>query len=132
LNLALSILLVQPLGILGVALGTLIPAVAFEYAFVRFVLRELGLTWRDFFDEAVRPVLAPMTSFLPLALTYSIAERGSPMLLVVAAACAVTFVIAVCRRLESDERTALVTSMPPAARQPLQLMLAVAGRARLG
>jgi O-antigen/teichoic acid export membrane protein len=132
MNLVLSVLLVQPLGIAGVALGTLIPAFALEYVFVRFVLRELGLTWTEFLNQAVRPVLRPMTSFLPLALTYTIAERGSPMLLVVAAACAVAFVIAVCRRLEADERTALITYMPAAARPPLQLMLAVAGRARLG
>ena len=59
LNLVLSLWLVRPLGILGVAVGTMLPALLLEYTFLSFVLRELGLGWGDFWREVVRPTVVP-------------------------------------------------------------------------
>jgi O-antigen/teichoic acid export membrane protein len=75
LNLLISLLLVRPLGPLGVVLGTAIPALALEYAFVRYVLRQVDVPLREFLQRAVRPTLWPVPiAFAPLAVAY--AARG--------------------------------------------------------
>jgi O-antigen/teichoic acid export membrane protein len=48
-NLALSLALVRPFGILGVALGTAIPCVLFAAAVMSFTCRELGVPVREYF-----------------------------------------------------------------------------------
>ena len=63
LKLVLSIWLVGRLGILGVALGTMIPAVVLEYVWLRFVLRELDLPWGVFFRQVVLPTAGPGVSW---------------------------------------------------------------------
>jgi O-antigen/teichoic acid export membrane protein len=132
LNLLLSVALVQRFGTLGVALGTLIPALALEYFFLTFVLRELRLTWSEFFARAVRPVAAPAcASFLPLVLTYALSDRASLVLLPVAAACSLIFLFTLLNGLEPDERRFLVAQIPVAARQRLQLVRLDGGRVGL-
>ena len=71
LNVVLSIWLVQRLGIIGVALGTAIPALALEYFFMRHVLGEVGVGWREFWREVVAPSLLPAWClFSPLGWTW--------------------------------------------------------------
>ena len=58
-NLALSIALVRPLGVTGVALGTLLPALA-EFAIILpYTLQRLGLNGRAALAEVFWPALAP-------------------------------------------------------------------------
>jgi O-antigen/teichoic acid export membrane protein len=86
LNLALSLLLVRPLGPLGVALGTTIPALVLEYSYLRLVLRELDVSWRAFFVHTVRPTVAPLPiAFGPLVAAYVIAGPDWPPLVALAA-----------------------------------------------
>jgi len=88
LNLGLSLLLVRPLGPLGVALGTMIAALALEYFYLRYVLREIDVTWRAFFTGAVRPTVWPLPiAFAPLLAAYLIAGPEWPPLVPLAAAC---------------------------------------------
>lgn len=59
-NLVLSLLLVQRYGVLGVALGTLIPA-ALETLLLKLPLarREIGVSWRQVLTQMVWPALGP-------------------------------------------------------------------------
>lgn len=67
-NLALSLLLVKPLGLLGVALGTAIPIVVFElFVLLPYSLRLLKLpVW-----PVIRGVIAPQLPALLVLLAYS-------------------------------------------------------------
>lgn len=66
LNLLVSSLLVGPLGILGVALGTLLPLLLTQgFLTSYFVVRLLGVDWRDLARSAIRgcvPALAAMAA----------------------------------------------------------------------
>jgi O-antigen/teichoic acid export membrane protein len=92
LNLIISVALVRPLGPLGVALGTAVPALALEYTFIRYVLREIGVPLDRFLREAVVPVVWPLVSFVPLAALYIVARHDSVRLIPVAVACGATYV----------------------------------------
>jgi hypothetical protein len=106
---------VQSLGIVGVALGTMIPALALEYFFVAFVLRELRLGWSVFLTQAVAPVLLPaLVVFTPLAVAYARVGPESPILPVVAAGCSLVHAIVVWRSLDGGERRALAGLLPAA------------------
>jgi O-antigen/teichoic acid export membrane protein len=75
LNVVVSLLLVKRFGPLGVALGTAVPALVLQYAFVRYVLRQVDVPLGEFIGRAVLPALWPMpVAFAPLALAY--ASRG--------------------------------------------------------
>lgn len=92
LNLVLSLWLVHPLGIYGVALGTAIPAVLLEYPFLRHVLGRLGVSWGEFLRCVVRPTAVPViVAFAPLALAYVSAGAVSLVLLAVAVGCGACF-----------------------------------------
>lgn len=75
-NLALSIALVRPMGVLGVAIGTLIPNALASLAFVPMVLgRATGVPAGEFIRSAwVKPALA----CLPFALGSALVERYLP------------------------------------------------------
>jgi O-antigen/teichoic acid export membrane protein len=93
LNLALSLWLVHPLGIVGVALGTAIPAVVLEYPFLRYLLRRFDLRWREFLSAAVRPAVLPaLAAFLPLVVVVTTAGPVSGALLIAASACGLFYV----------------------------------------
>lgn len=64
-NLLLSLLLVQPLGVMGVALGTLIPTSIECVCFVTpYALRVIGVSLRDAFAEIYWPAGAPALPML--------------------------------------------------------------------
>lgn len=114
LNLALSVYLVGRLGILGVALGTMVPALAMEWFWLRFVLHELEIRWLDFFRHVVAPTAGPaLFSFAPLALAYWRLEPRSPLLLPVAVACcAIHAALFWFRSLARTERSELLAHVP--------------------
>jgi O-antigen/teichoic acid export membrane protein len=92
LNLALSLWLVNPLGNVGVALGSTIPALLLEYPFLRLLMRELDLEWTSFLRGVVWPTAAPaLVAFSPLAVAYVLKGHESPILPVVAVGCGLLY-----------------------------------------
>jgi O-antigen/teichoic acid export membrane protein len=91
LNLALSVLLVKPLGPLGVALGTTIAALALEYSYLRYVLREIDVTWRDFARGVIVPTVWPLIAFAPLVAAFVLAGPEWPALTPLAGLCGAAY-----------------------------------------
>lgn len=117
LNLLLSLWLVAPLGIFGVALGTMLPAVLLEYVFLSFVLGELGLGWGDLWRHVVRPTLLPaLAAFLPTAVAFVVLGPQSPWLLAVTAVASAVYGVLFWRGLQHDERDDLVAHLPAPVR----------------
>jgi O-antigen/teichoic acid export membrane protein len=113
LNLALTILLIQRFGIVGVALGTAIPALALEPLFLRFLFGALGIDWHAFFRAAVIGTAIPAaTAFAPLAFLYLWLGPHSPALLLAAAFGTCVYGALVWKRLEPDERDDLLAYLP--------------------
>ncbi len=74
-NLALSVVLVQHVGIVGVALGTLVPTVLEAFGFVLpYSARVVGVRWQRLAREAILPAVLPA---LPMALVLVGLERWS-------------------------------------------------------
>lgn len=59
LNFLLSIALVKPLGIVGVALGSVLPVFIFTPFYLRFVCKHLGISLWFYFSQAIAPLLIP-------------------------------------------------------------------------
>jgi O-antigen/teichoic acid export membrane protein len=60
-NLGLSLILVQRLGLLGVALGTLIPTIIFGVGFtIPYAMRVIGVTFSQMYRQALWPTLIPL------------------------------------------------------------------------
>jgi O-antigen/teichoic acid export membrane protein len=80
-NLALSLLLVRPLGVTGVAIGTLIPTVIECFGLIMpYTLRTLRVSWREAISEIFVPTLAPL---IPMAIVlYGLREVAAPASLV--------------------------------------------------
>jgi O-antigen/teichoic acid export membrane protein len=76
-NLGLSLILVQRLGLLGVALGTLIPTIIFGVGFtIPYAMRVIGVTLSQMVRQALWPALMPL---VPVALvTYIMREIFAP------------------------------------------------------
>lgn len=75
-NLVLSIVLIQFLGLVGVALGTLIPTSVECLLFVMpYTLRVLGIGWRQAVQEIVLPGVLPA---LPATLTIMLVQQLVP------------------------------------------------------
>jgi O-antigen/teichoic acid export membrane protein len=93
LNLALSLLLVRSLGVIGVALGTLIPTVIECFGLILpYTLRTLGVGWRQVIAEIVVPAIAPLAPMI--LVLYALREVAAPasfwaLLFVAAVGCAV-------------------------------------------
>jgi O-antigen/teichoic acid export membrane protein len=103
LNLVLSLWLVRTLGIAGVALGTFIPAVVFEYTFLRFVLHEIGISWKQFAHAVVLPTIVPAwLSFSLLILTYAWFDHASFIQPAAATFCGILYCFLFWRRSLSD------------------------------
>lgn len=75
-NIGLSLLLVGPLGLAGVALGTMIPAMLSQLIFVpRFISREFGITVRDWYAGVMlRAVLSALVLAAVVAAVLAIRE----------------------------------------------------------
>jgi len=69
LNLALSIALIGPLGLLGVALGTLVSTLAVQTVFiVPYTAKALSTTYSDLLRSIVMPLVAPTAGYLAVLL----------------------------------------------------------------
>ena len=108
LNLVLSVWLVRWLGITGVALGTLLPAVVLQYTFTSFVLSSLSLPWSTFWGEVVRPTAGPaLVAFAPSVVVYLAVGPQSWWLVPAAIACGLLFVALFWRSMHGAERAQL-------------------------
>ena len=114
LNLGLSIVLVSRLGVLGVALGTLVPTILLEPFFARFALREVGVGAREFFRRVIVPTSGiAMIAFLPLVAVVLATPPSHWVRFVAAAACSGAYVAAFWfRGLNDDERAAVAGLLP--------------------
>jgi O-antigen/teichoic acid export membrane protein len=123
-NLALSIYFVKRLGIVGVALGTMVPVIALEGVYLSFVLKELRVRWRDFLMRAVVPVAGPaLLAFSPLVLAYLQLDPRSGVLAGVATACGLFYVFLVWQWLDPDERHDLLGYVPVFFRNRVRVAL---------
>jgi O-antigen/teichoic acid export membrane protein len=110
LNAVLSIWLVQRLGIIGVALGTMVPAWLLQYTFMSYTLSQLRLSWRDLFVKVVWPTVAPaFVAFLPTLAVYILLGRHSWWLVPAAGASGLLYVALFWKMLDPSERTELWT-----------------------
>ncbi len=72
-NLLLSIILVRPFGLTGVAVGTLIPSFALSVGFFSpYMLRILHVRTKEFLTEVIVPAIAPVVPML--LLTYLVTQ----------------------------------------------------------
>ena len=70
INLVLSLLLVRPLGLEGVALGTLGATLAIDVGWIpRITSSVFGLNWLNYWYRILRPLALPI--FLDIAVTYA-------------------------------------------------------------
>jgi O-antigen/teichoic acid export membrane protein len=80
-NLALSLLLVRPLGVTGVAIGTLIPTIIECFGLIMpYTLRTLRVSWREAIAEIFVPALAPLAPMVMVL--YALRELVAPASLV--------------------------------------------------
>lgn len=112
-NLAISVALVGPLGLEGVALGSVLPLLVLEPLYLRIALRETGVSPRAFLLTAiVRPYgCAALAAVLPVTLLLA----GGPTVLVAICGSAgylAILVLALSRGLHRDQRRVLRRLMP--------------------
>jgi O-antigen/teichoic acid export membrane protein len=93
LNLVLSLLLVRPLGTLGVALGTTIPALALQPIYLRHVFKATGVGPREFWSSTLGPLLAPLAvAFAPLGVAHAVQGASWIGLLPLSVVCGCAYV----------------------------------------
>jgi O-antigen/teichoic acid export membrane protein len=121
-NLVLSLWLVRSLGIVGVAIGTALPALLLQPVYLAFMLRELGVSWRTFFRDTVLPVVAPaLAAFAPLAaLSMHTAPDAAVRLVMAPACCALYLAIFWFGALGLSERAEFITVLTRRTRTPLE------------
>jgi O-antigen/teichoic acid export membrane protein len=125
LNLALTILLIPRFGIVGVALGTAIPAVALEPLFLRFLFNALDIDWRAFVRVAVISTAIPAAAaFAPVIFLYLWLGPHSLSLLFATVLATCVYGVLVWNGLDPEERDDLRAYLPRRAR-------AAAGEPRL-
>jgi len=95
-NLVLSLILIHPLGIYGVALGSLLPGLVFQPFILRYCCRSLEVPIRQYLVQVIVPVLLPA---LLMAGVIGYLEAQFPVesyisLLAIAAAGGLTFCLA--------------------------------------
>jgi O-antigen/teichoic acid export membrane protein len=92
-NLALSIVLLPRLGVAGVALGTLIPAVVSSIGFVLpYAMRAVGASVPELLRQVVAPVLLPALPMVALTVALLSALRPDSFLALFAVAAAAMLV----------------------------------------
>ena len=104
LNLGLSIWLVQRYGNVGVAIGTIAPAILLEYFFLDFALAELESWLKEFLRRAAGPVALAVVSVSTASPSSTVHQRDIARAPLTAAACTVLYVAVLWRYLDEEER----------------------------
>jgi O-antigen/teichoic acid export membrane protein len=82
-NLALSILLVNQLGLIGVALGSLVPTIIVCTGFVTpYAMRVIGVSAREMYTNVLRPALFPSIPMCMVTIVLREVTRPSSFLLI--------------------------------------------------
>ena len=112
-------MLTKPFGILGVALGTLVPALLLQPAFMWMAYREMGVTLREVAARIVVPTSGlAIPAFAPLVATCLVTSPASCWRVVVSAACSLAFVALFwARGLTAEERSGVGTLLPAPLRR---------------
>jgi O-antigen/teichoic acid export membrane protein len=112
-NLALSVWLVRPLGILGVALGTLIPSLLMQYGFLRLLSSTIGVTWIEWRRVVAATVIPCVVAFTPTLIVRFTAGPFSPVVFVGSILSSAAFLVWFWHRgLDDDERAWLRARVP--------------------
>ncbi|NOX54130.1 MAG: lipopolysaccharide biosynthesis protein [Planctomycetes bacterium] len=88
-NLGLTLVLIRPFGLMGVAWGTAVPLIAVELGLLLpYALKQLGCEPRRLLREAIAPQLLPLAALLAYSVLVSrrVTGRGWPLLFAIAAA----------------------------------------------
>ena len=93
-NISLSIVLVGPMGINGVVVATIVCAVVAFFPFAHLITREIGVHPVEWTREVILPVLPGLAAQIACGLLLLPVADATGSLLVVAALCAVTVVVA--------------------------------------
>ena len=108
LNTVLSIVLVTRLGVVGVALGTMLPAWLLQYSFMSYTLGAIDMSWRTMFREIVWPTFTPaLAAFLPALAVYGTFGPHSWWLLPAIAVGGIAYVALFWQMLDGAERVEL-------------------------
>jgi O-antigen/teichoic acid export membrane protein len=119
-NLALSLWFVNWWGSVGVALGTTVPALLLQYAFLSYLLDQTGVRWQEFARAAVLPVCLPAgVAFVPVAVLALRVGPLSPLLVATYGICTLAYAVMFWYR-----------SLTAAERQQIVAVLAQRYRAR--
>jgi len=108
LNAVLSVMLVTRLGVIGVALGTMLPAWLLQYSFTSYTLKAIDMSWKTMFREIVWPTFTPaIAAFLPALAVYGSLGPHSWWLVPAIALGGVAYVALFWQMLDVAERTEL-------------------------
>jgi O-antigen/teichoic acid export membrane protein len=113
-NVALSLALIGPLGLEGVALGSVLPLVVLEPIYLRIALRETGVSPRAFVLTAiVRPYgCAAVAAIAPLALLAAMGPTIAAAVVGTAAYLVLYGALTLSRGLHREQRTVLRRMIP--------------------
>jgi len=93
INLGLSIVLASRLGVVGVALGTLIPVILFHGLFWPIILcRKIELPIEEYFRTSLWPLVLPLFLVVPVSLGLHLALSVNPLLVALLSVVAVPLV----------------------------------------
>jgi O-antigen/teichoic acid export membrane protein len=113
-NVALSLALIGPLGLEGVALGSVLPLVVLEPLYLRIALRETGVSPRAFVLTAiVRPYgCAALAALVPLAVLVALGPTIAAAVVGTAAYLALYGALTLSRGLHREQRGVLRRMIP--------------------
>ena len=120
-NVVLSLVLIERIGLIGVALGTALPVVVLEPFYLRTAVREIGVDGRRFLAIAVlRPGAAAAIAAAPVLGVLAITARVTPLrALALSMAYAVVFALAYFRlSIDTEDRQLLRLLLRRVNQQP--------------
>jgi len=109
LNLALSLWLVRRFGLLGVALGTLAPALLMQPVFLRLLSKSIGVGWSVWRPLVTSTVIPVLVAFVPALIVRVNSGPYSAAPFIASAVSSATYLAWFCLRgMSADERTQLL------------------------
>ena len=113
-NLTLSVWLVRRHGLIGIALGTAIPAIIFEYPFLRLVTSIVGMSVKEYVAVVIRPTLVPaLVIFVPAMIVAASVPRTSVAIVAATLGCGGVYAVWFwLRRLSHSERCSVLQHSP--------------------
>ena len=106
--------LVRRHGLIGIALGTAIPAIIFEYPFLRLVTSIVGMSVKEYVAVVIRPTLVPaLVIFVPAMIVAASVPRTSVAIVAATLGCGGVYAVWFwLRRLSHSERCSVLQHSP--------------------